>query len=144
MSVVTSKDLTLSFTLGGNEYACPLQDPEWTRPWSGTGSTTQLACGDVLAEGADTPELGSITGNVAADPTDIGITKWLHDNLGQEATFTLVETLEVEGGNRTVTYSGTCRVLPITRTWRVGRYSFHNLNLEWVSETAAPVFADAA
>lgn len=144
MAVTSFKDLSLSFAVNGVEIACQLQEPQWTRPWAGEGQTTQLACGDVLAEPAETPTLGSITGNVLQDVTDAGVTKMLHDQLGNEVSLTIVETVEAvpAGTNRTVTYSGTVKVLPITRTWRSGRYSFHDLNLSWISEDAPPAFAD--
>ena len=147
MAVNSFKDLTLSFVVNGVEIACQLQEPQWVRPWAGEGSTTQLACGDILAEPAETPALGSISGNVLQDVTDAGVTKMLHEQLGNEVTLAIVETVESQppgGTNRTVTYSGTVKVLPITRTWRSGRYSFHDLNLSWISEDAAPVFADVA
>ena len=141
MAVNTHKDVTLSFTLGGTEVACQLQEPDIIRPWAGSGNTTTMACGDILAEDSETPESGSISGNVAADYSDAGVTKLLDEQLGNVVGFTWIETVDGTP-NRTRTLAGNAKVLPITRTWRHGRYAFHDLNLEFVEETAAPVYAD--
>lgn len=142
MAVNTHQDYTLSLILNGQEIACQLiGEPQIVRPWAGQGSTTVTACGDVLSEPAQTPETGSITADVLADFTaTTGVSVVLDELLGQTVDFTWVETVDTATG-ATRTLDGKCKVLPKTRTWRHGRYSAHDLNLEFVSEDAPPVYA---
>jgi hypothetical protein len=133
MPVVTHNDTTLVLTIAGTDFACQLLDPQIVRPNQGSATTRKTACGDTISEPPETGNDGSITGDAVADYSATGITVALEDNLDQVVD--VVWTSKVDSGRERV-WTGKAKVEPITRTFRSGRLSAHDVNLTLTEETS--------
>ena len=133
MPVVTHNDTTLTFTMDGVDYACQLLEPQLVRPSKGDATTRKTACGDTISEPPETGTDGSITGDAVADYGASGITVGLDAALDE--TVDIVWTEQVSTARQRV-WTGKGVVKPITRTFRSGRLSAHDLTISLTEETS--------
>lgn len=143
MATVTQKDAVLKISLNDGvnpvlEFACQVQDAEFTQPSQGEGDTVPVACGgDPVKTPADSQTDGSITGTVFKDTSATGITRLLAKAVAAPGTTFDYEYTENEGTDEEFKFTGKATAPAFGIPFQPSQFGTHPLSLTVITATLA-------
>ncbi len=137
MPVNTTTNTSLSLTIdGGDEMNCQIIDCSFVPPSNAVGDRVLTACADGEVINPGSPENGSLTGNVYADPLDGGITDTLLTAQENDADMAFVLTFWNDQANTVaMTFTGTARVNSMQLDFARPGYAQHPIDLAVITST---------